>query len=371
MKLGLFLMPSHPPEREFKAGQEWDLEMLRIADRFGYDEAWIGEHFTSPWEPNPAPDLLIAQALMQTKRIVLAPGAHLLPYHHPAELACRVAFMDHLAQGRYMLGIGASGLPSDWQLFCVDGMKGENRDMTREALDIMLKIWETNGGLEYDGKYWKINVPNPMMRTLKHHLKPFQKPHPPIGIAGFSPGSDTLKLAGERGFIPLSLNLSPSYVASHWDAVVEGARRSGRMPERSQWRIVREVFVADTDDEAYRGCVRGAMGRMMNEYLLPLFADFQFTRYLKDNPKVADADVTPEYLVDHGWLVGSVKTVIRKLGEMYDTLGGFSTLLLFAFDYADDPEPWFKSMRLLAEEVLPHFQEHPHRDSELHIAAKA
>ena len=75
MKLGLFLMPSHPPEREFKAGQEWDLEMLRIADRFGYEEAWIGEHFTSPWEPNPAPDLLIAQALMQTKRIVLAPGA--------------------------------------------------------------------------------------------------------------------------------------------------------------------------------------------------------------------------------------------------------------------------------------------------------
>ncbi len=107
MKLGLFLMPSHPPERDLKAGQEYDLEMLRLADRFGYSEAWIGEHFTSPWEPNPAPDLLIAQALMQTKQIKLAPGAHLLPYHHPAELACRVAFMDHLAQGRYMLGIGA------------------------------------------------------------------------------------------------------------------------------------------------------------------------------------------------------------------------------------------------------------------------
>ena len=115
--------------------------MIRTADRLGYTEAWIGEHFTAPWEPNPAPDLLIAQALMQTSRIKLAPGAHLLPYHHPAELACRVAFMDHLAQGRYMLGIGASGLPSDWQLFCVDGVKGETREMTREALDIMLKIW--------------------------------------------------------------------------------------------------------------------------------------------------------------------------------------------------------------------------------------
>ena len=146
MKLGLFLMPSHPPERGLLAGQQWDLAVLREADRLGYSEAWIGEHFTSRWEPNPAPDLLIAQALMQTRQIKLAPGAHLLPYHHPAELACRVAYMDHLAEGRYMLGIGASGLPSDWQLFCVDGMKGVNRDMTREALEIMLNVWASDGG---------------------------------------------------------------------------------------------------------------------------------------------------------------------------------------------------------------------------------
>jgi alkanesulfonate monooxygenase SsuD/methylene tetrahydromethanopterin reductase-like flavin-dependent oxidoreductase (luciferase family) len=371
MKLGLFLMPSHPPERDLKAGQEYDLEMLRLADRFGYSEAWIGEHFTSPWEPNPAPDLLIAQALMQTKHITLAPGAHLLPYHHPAELACRVAFMDHLAQGRYMLGIGASGLPSDWQLFSVDGIKGETRDMTRESLDIMLKIWESDGGLEYNGKYWKVNVPGPMLGTLRHHLKPFQKPHPPIGIAGFSPGSETLKLCGERGFIPLSLNLSPAYVATHWDAVVEGAKRTGRTPDRGEWRIVREIFVADTDDEAYEGCVRGAMGRMMSEYLLPLFANFGFTKYLKHDESVPDADVTPEYLVDHGWLVGSPKTVTRKLGEMNEELGGFGTILLFAFDYADDPAPWFKSMRLLAEEVLPHFQDRAHNGVAAGIGAKA
>jgi len=355
MKLGMFLMPSHPPERSLKAGQDYDLEVIKAGDQLGYSEAWIGEHYTAPWEPNPSPDLLIAQALMQTKSIVLAPGAHLLPYHHPAELACRVAFMDHLAQGRYMFGIGASGLPSDWQLFCVDGVKGENRDMTREALDMILNIWASDGGYQHTGKYWKVDVPQPMLRTLKHHIKPFQKPHPPIGIAGFSPNSDTLKLAGERGFIPLSLNLSTAYCASHWDAVLEGAKRTGRNPDRADWRIVREIFVADTDDEAYRQSAKGMMGRMMREYLLPLFNDFQFTSLLKDDPKIPDADVTPEYLAHHGWLVGSVATVKRKLGEMNDQVGGFGTLLHFVFDYADDPQPWFKSMRLLTEEVMPHF----------------
>src|ERR1700749_5100196 len=97
MKLGVFLMPSHPPERAFKAGQEWDLEGLPTADRLGYTEAWIGEHFTAPWEPNPAPDLLIAQALTQTKQLRIGPGGFLLPYHHPAELAARGAMLGHLS----------------------------------------------------------------------------------------------------------------------------------------------------------------------------------------------------------------------------------------------------------------------------------
>ena len=123
MDVGLFNMPSHPPERSLFDGQQWDLQILRWADEYGFSEAWIGEHFTSPWEPNPTPDIQIAQALLQTQRIKLAPGAHLLPYHNPAELACRVAFLDHLAQGRFMFGIGASGLPSDWKLFNVDGLQ--------------------------------------------------------------------------------------------------------------------------------------------------------------------------------------------------------------------------------------------------------
>ena len=94
MQYGLFLMPSHPPERDIFQGHQWDLDCLSLADDLGFSEAWIGEHFTSPWEPIPSPDLMIAQALMRTKNIRLATGVHLLPYHHPAELACRVAYLE-------------------------------------------------------------------------------------------------------------------------------------------------------------------------------------------------------------------------------------------------------------------------------------
>jgi alkanesulfonate monooxygenase SsuD/methylene tetrahydromethanopterin reductase-like flavin-dependent oxidoreductase (luciferase family) len=64
----------------------------------------------------------------------------LLPCHHPAELANRVAMLDHLSGGRLNFGAAASGLPSDWAMFNVDGMSGQNRDMTREALEIILRM---------------------------------------------------------------------------------------------------------------------------------------------------------------------------------------------------------------------------------------
>jgi len=77
----------------------------------------------------------------------------------------------------------------------------------------------------------------------------------------------------------------------------------------------------------------------------------------KDAPNLADVDVPPEYLAHHGRLVGLVPTVKSKLGKMVDQVGGFGTLLHFVFVYADNPQPWFKSMRLMSEEVMPHFAE--------------
>ena len=67
-------------------------------------------------------------------------------------------------------------------------------------------------------------------------------------------------MAGERGYLPMSLDLNTEYVASHWDAVLEGAARSGRTPDRRDWRLVREVMVAETDEQAFRYAVDGTHG---------------------------------------------------------------------------------------------------------------
>ena len=106
-----------------------------------------------------------------------------------------------------------------------------------------------------------------------------------------------------------------------------GARKGGRVANRNDWRMVREIFVADTDEEAWRLSVGGMMGRMMGEYFLPLLSTFGFKEYLKHHPDVPDSDVTVEYCAKHNWLIGSPKTVAEKLEKIYEDVGGFGQLL--------------------------------------------
>ena len=357
MDFGYFAMPSHPPERGLKQSFNWDLQVIRWLDELGYSEAWIGEHHTVPWEPMPAPDLLIAQALMQTSRIRLGPGGFLLPFHHPAELANRVALLDHVSEGRLNLGISASSIPTDQVMFHVDGQSGENRAMANESLDIMLRLWEAQEPFDYKGKYWEVSYPAPMFGGLfRPHLRPLQRPHPPIGVTALTPGSESLKQAGERGYLPMSLSLGLEYLASHWAAYAEGAARGKRTPLRKDWRIAREVFVAETDEEAWRLSVGGMMGRMLHEHSLPFIKLLGALDMFKHARDVPDSDVTPDYIARHHWIVGSPATVAGKIEAMHEKLGGFGTLLVMGFDYAEKPDAWYNSLQLLANEVAPRLQ---------------
>ena len=175
--------------------------MAVTADRVGYDNLWTWDH-VYPIIGNPNGPIfegwstLVAWAeATKNVRIGLMVGAN--TFREPALTAKLATTLDHISGGRLNFGIAASGLPSDWAMFNVDGMSGQNRDMTREALDIILKLWSSTEPFDYKGKFWHVTKPDTMFGFLKPHIKPLQAPHPPIGVAGLSKGSDTLKLAGE------------------------------------------------------------------------------------------------------------------------------------------------------------------------------
>jgi alkanesulfonate monooxygenase SsuD/methylene tetrahydromethanopterin reductase-like flavin-dependent oxidoreductase (luciferase family) len=350
MKLGMFGQAFHPPGKSPYDCQEWDLQVIRWMDEFGYDEAWFGEHHALPWEPNPAPDILIAQAFRETKRIRLGPGGICLPYHNPAVVANRMAWLDHVSQGRLNFGVAAGSVPADWKLLGING--ADTRDMTRESLEIIQKIWFGERPFVYEGKYWRIEVEEPRMPLFDAHIKPLQKGGPPIGVSGLSPNSPTLKIAGKMGFLPMSLNADITALKSHWDTYVEGAESAGRTANRADWRVCKEVIVAETDAKAEKIAVEGALGHFAIEYLArmsKIFSQLQGLPALN----IPEEQLSPQFLVHDKWLVGSPATVREKLEKYQYETGGFGTLLVFACDYAEQPEAWRDSLRLLAEEVVP------------------
>ena len=359
MNLGLFFMPHLAPERTVKQGQEFVLDTIRWADELGYEEAWIGEHFACGWEPVPAPDLLIAQALRETTRIKLAPGAHILPYHHPVELAHRIAYMDHLAEGRYMVGIGAGSVPMDADLLGTivheeDGTEKQlNAEMTREALEIMIKIWTADSGFDHDGRFWKFRRRDYDDFEKGPFLKPYQKPYPPIGMTGLSVGSRTLSLAGRMGFRPMSFCIGAGYLARHWEAYEEEARNAGHVPRRRDWAVSPPFFVAETDEEAQELASTGEVARFWREYMIPGIVRRGFMEFVKVDPAHDDDMVTPEYLARNIWLVGAPETVARKLVRLIRDTGGFGTLIGMVFDFIGHEAAWMRCLELMKQEVMP------------------
>ena len=360
MKLGLFCMPLHPPGRLHAETYDEDLEMIARADKLGFSEVWIGEHFILPWENIPAPDLFIARALGVTEQIVMGTGVVLLHLHDPVMVAHRMAMLDHLAKGRFFFGIGAAATPSDFQMFGLDPESVNVRARMRESIEVILKLWSEDEPFEHDGEFFHVKRPEDQPEIqLAFHMKPYQKPHPPIALAGSSPKSETLEMAGEGGWWPLSSSfLQTSSLPSHWGAVEKGAARSGKTASRSTWRIAREVHVAKTTEQAKEEALNGPMGTSFVNYWMKLFGNGpRGVAAFKTDPDMPDEAVTPQHMMDNFWIVGDPDECIQKIRQLYKDVGGFGTLLPLCHDWGKNKDQWYSSMELMTTEVLPGLQD--------------
>ena len=357
MEFGLFMMPLHPPRRSFADSYDRDIELLVQADQLGYHEAWIGEHITEMWENAPVPELLIAQALALTERMIFATGVTMLPLHHPVDTAHRIAMLDHMARGRFYWGIGVRSLPTDLHLYGIEYTSmDEVREQGKEALDIILGLWQSEDGhFGYEGKYYQVHAPEVSVELERRlYYKPYQKPHPPIGVAASSPNSDTIRMAGERGWIPMT-NLMSQHVPQLWANLEEGAASTGMIADHSQLRLGREVYVGETPESA-REEARIVLGRPFDEHQWINRKAGGNLAMVKLDPDMADEAVDVDYMMEHVWIVGDPQECADKIRKTYQEVGGFGHLLAITQD-PDDHSLMQRSLRLLMEEVAPRVQD--------------
>lgn len=359
MELGIFMMPLHPARSVTETYKE-DLRKIILGDKLGYSEVWIGQHFTASTEPIASPLMFMAQALAKTENITFATGVLNLPCFNPAVVAAEVAQFDHMSEGRFIFGIGSGALASDFELFGnADGAVRMGK--TVESIRMIRDIWASDPPYHFEGDYWTIKVTdniNPEL-GMGWMLKPYQQPHPPIAISVMSPFSGTAKFAGSQGWIPISANFIPRYsVASHWKKYLEGAEGAGVKADPGKWRVCRNIVVAETDAEAEE-MVFGPESNLLYyyDYLWKALKAGDYTIALKPDPKMSDDDVTVDLLMKEMVIYGSPETVARKLAALRDMVGPFGKLMLAMPDWQKNPEKEERSMRLLAEKVLPRFRE--------------
>lgn len=355
MKLGIFMMPLHPHRPAYETFQE-DLDKIIFADKLGYAEAWIGQHFTVSTEPIASPLMFMAAALPQTKNITFATGVINLPCHYPPVVASEVAQFDNMSRGRFIFGIGPGSLATDYELFGNPEIK-DREAKTIESISMIRQIWSQDPPYDLKGKYWNVSVTkgiDPVLGT-GYMLKPYQQPHPPIAISMMSPFSGTAKRAGLEGWLPISANFTPTYaVASHWTKYLEGSDAAGRKADPGTWRVARNMVVARTDEEA-REMVFGEKSnlRYYYDYLWNAMRLGDYTIAMKADPKANDDDITIDMLLDDIVVYGSPKTITEKLVEFRKKVGPFGTLVLATSDWSKNRSGEEESMRLLASEVQP------------------
>nr|WP_214104725.1 LLM class flavin-dependent oxidoreductase [Acrocarpospora catenulata] len=337
------------PRRTAKQVFSWAVDQAIHADQSGLTEFWIGEHATQAWESVPNPELVIAAAALQTEQITLAPGAHLLPYHQPGSLAIQIGWLTQILEGRYILGVGAGAFPGDALLRGIRDMKNNHR-MVAESIEIMEKIW-AGEPFWFEGEFWNAGYPEEDPAHPWRNMLPWGG-KVPIGVTGLSMNSPSMRFAGQRGYLPVSVYSGVDALNNHWETYSTAAVAAGRTPRRADHRVVRDVLIADTDDEARRLAKEGGMGHAWQEYLLPIYQHHNLLDTML-TPGMTSGDVDLDWLCDNVWVVGSAETVLEKLRAWREVNGEFGTLMIYNHDYSDDPAPWKESMRRLAHEVGP------------------
>jgi alkanesulfonate monooxygenase SsuD/methylene tetrahydromethanopterin reductase-like flavin-dependent oxidoreductase (luciferase family) len=362
MRLGLFMMPVHPPDRTFSSTLAEDSEKSVLADRLGFEEVWLGEHFSATTEPIPSPLMFFAGLIERTKRISFGTAVINLPNHHPAIVAAEAAQFDHMSKGRFMLGVGPGGLVSDFELFKNADVHARNR-MVIEAVDFIRRIWSQDPPYDFKGEFWNIEIKNGIVPELGvgYMPKPYRQGGPPISISLASPHSPSARTAALKGWGMISANIIPTYsVASHWEVYSKACADAGIKPRGENWRVARNVLIAPTDAEAHER-VFGEQGsnRYFYTYMREVLSRVGLLVILKPRPDMPDAAASVEAITRECVLYGAPRTVLDKLVAFRDQVGPFGSLLMTGLDWGGPNAAWEQeSMRLLAQEVMPKFRQH-------------
>jgi F420-dependent oxidoreductase-like protein len=311
-------------------------DLFEVAERTGIDQIWTAEAYGSDaWTP-------LAWWGSRTSRIKLGTAVSQLSARPPVTLAMT---MDHLTQGRVLLGIGTSN-PQ-----VVEGWYGEPYprplERTREYIDIVRQVIARREPVSYDGKHYQLPLspkkgPGPggtggggtgLGKPLRSILHPYRT-EIPIYLGAEGPKNVALaaEIADGWNVIFFSPTMNDFYAA----ALAEGFARPGARQTRETFDVVGGplAIIVDDDTERAADLVRptlalyiGGMGARGVNYHHEVFVRMGYEAqartiqdfYLAGDKKSAVAAV-PTKLVEDVALVGPWAKITDEIQRWKQTV---------------------------------------------------
>ena len=341
MKFGLmysFIVPpgSNMTHRDTFAELE---RLLPLAESVGFDSFQTTEHHfqDNGWAPSPL--MVLAKAAGLSKRMRLVTNILVLPLYNPLRLVEDIVTLDNLSNGRLTLGVSPGYVSEEFVAY--DVPHSERFARSEEILDIVQASWRDEEFC-YDGRYYQI----PPTRVIP---RPVQDPIPIwYGVSG----PKLLARAAQR---KCPVTASPRHtvveLAAHYQRFDEVAAANNFSTKERP--VIREVFVAPTNAQAE------ALAGPAVTHIFGLYGrkSAQGERQLRNDRGEL---ITDEGQVDFRnfssrYIIGDPISATEQLKDVVDQLR--PTELICRMQLPGIPtEDFERSIRLFAENVIPHFQ---------------
>lgn len=152
-------------------------EWFQAADDWGFESAWVFDHIIPLSDPRTGPNLdgwtLLAGLAEATKNVEIGPMVTGITYRNPGLLLKIITTVDHISNGRALLGIGAAWFEREHDMYGYEFPRaGDRVTMLKEALESweLLQSQETSN---YNGKFVTL-------RDALFEPKPVRNPMPVV-----------------------------------------------------------------------------------------------------------------------------------------------------------------------------------------------
>lgn len=301
------------------------LEGIKEADRLGFDSVWTAEAYGS--------DALTPLAWWgaHTERVRLGTGIVQMSARTPAATAMAAMTIDHLSNGRFILGLGASG-PQ-----VVEGWYGQAYPKplarTREYVGIVRDIIRREQPINHHGEFYDMPFQGGagLGKPLKSTIHPLRK-EIPIFLGAEGPKNVALAAEICDGWLPLFF--SPKEDPFYRKCLNEGFAKSGETGKADRFEVASGLFIIPGDDaekcadfvRPFLALYAGGMGARGANFHFEVFARMGYEDvalkvqdlYLAGKKAEAAAAI-PLAMVEDVALVGPIDKIKDELQKWRET----------------------------------------------------